>query len=306
MTVPVTFVTFACNRDISYAKALLGSISYFYPTHQIRVVLDADVARRDAEQIAAFPNVTAHSAPELNAVHKINLTKLLNKLNVLFLPGVERALVADADSVLVDMVLDRIPDGTIFAGLASHGADLRDSAVRENFSTWAVDLNALDKLNARIKTPDCYFVGGSHFYVDVQQFPKQKLFDLLPHMGFEHGTTTPLRAGDQGFWTFMSNFSESLPRERTVFMDVAPDAWATSTPRYPQANDLSWISEKRMKEISFIHYIGYSRRWRWSKHEFPTALQWALGRYYDVIGKPMRYYVDEVHRSLSAARRRFS
>lgn len=303
MNEQVTFVTFACRNDVHYAKALLGSIAHFYPSHGIRVVLEADVASRDHEQLARFPNVTVHRVTELIGHHGLNLTRLLAKLNVLLLPGVERALVADADSVLVDLVLERVPERTLFAGLNARPVNLDEPLARESFSRWAIDLDRLPELGWKLRQGPTTFVGGSHFFVDVARFPKRLLPDLLPIMGLGHDTTTPLRAGDQGFWAYLANICDSVDPGELHFFDVAPDATPESARRFPMADNPAWIAERRAKDLSFIHYIGFSRRFRRKAHQFPNALGWAAQRYYEILGTPGDFPRDEARRiSLGASK----
>jgi hypothetical protein len=300
---PVTFVTFACRNDVHYAKALLGSIAHFYPSHPIRVVLEADVSSRDHEQLARFPNVTVHRVAELIGLHGLKLTRLLAKLNVLLLPGVQQALVADADSVLVDLVLERIPERTLFAGLTARPVNLDDPLAREAFSRWAIDLDRLSELGWKLRQGPTTFVGGSHFFVDVARFPKRLLPELLPVMGLGHDTTTPLRAGDQGFWTYLANVCDSVDPRELHFFDVAPDATPTNAARFPMAHDPAWLADRRAKDLSFIHYIGFSRRFRRKAHQFPNALVWATRRYYEILGNPGDFPRDEARRiSLGASK----
>jgi hypothetical protein len=293
---PVTFVTFTCRNDVSYARALLGSIAHFYPTHQIRVVLDTDVGRADQQQLARFPNVVVHRVADLVAHHKLNLTRLLAKLNVFLLPGVERALVADADSVLVDTVLDRVPDGTFFAGLTARPSNLDDPEARASFSRWAIDLDRMQQLGWAFRRSPVYFVGGSHFFIDVRRFPIGVLHDLLPHLGYDHSTTNPLRAGDQGFWTYLANICPVVTPEHMRLLDVAPEAVQEKVLRFPMANDPEWLAERKQKPFSFIHYIGFSRRLRRRDHHFHVALEWATRRYYEILGLPGGLARDEARR----------
>jgi hypothetical protein len=233
--------------------------------------------------------------------HKLNLTRLLAKLNVLMLPGVERALVADADSVLVDLVLERIPERTLFAGLTARQVDLSDPIARQAFSKWAIDLDRMPELGWKLRGGPVNFVGGSHFYVDVERFPRRLLHELLPVMGYGHDAATPLRAGDQGFWTYLSNICDAVSPDELHFFDVAPDAAPAQMARFPMANDVAWLSSRRAKEVSFIHYIGFSRRFRRRSHQFPSALAWATERYYEILGCPADFAKDEVRRVSFAA-----
>lgn len=292
----IAFVTFACRRDVNYAKALLGSIAHFYPINPIHVVLEADVKIADREQLARFPNVTVHRVQDLIAQHKLSLTRLLAKLNVLFLPGVKRALVADADSVLVDMVLDRVPDRALFVAFRSHQVKADDPSSMKAFSDWAIDLEQARRLGWRFRDGPMTYVGGSHFFVDVSRFPRHLVVDLLPHMGFGHDTVTPLRAGDQGFWTYFANVYQAAPREELHFMDVSPDATVQQSVKFPQARDLGWVQSRCGKEVSFVHYIGFSRRFRRRDHEFSEVLCWATRKYYEALGSPREFVRDEIRR----------
>ena len=290
------FVTFTCRKDVHYAKALLGSIAHFYPSHAIHVVCESDVPAADFRQIQSFPNVVIHRVPDLIDRHKLNLTRLLAKFNVLFLPGVERALVADADSVLIDRVLDRIPRQSVFTGLAARPLDFDTDEGRQTFSTWCIDLEAMPRLGWSFKSSDRYYVGGSHFYIDVSQFPRQLLFDMLPLMGYRHDTRTPLRAGDQGFWSYVVNCWQGVLPDRVSALALSPGAVASAAARFPQASDPQWIAAPVDKGASFIHYIGFSRRLLRRHHVFAEALCWATDEYYRRVPGPRMFVADEARR----------
>ena len=68
----VHFVTFACRKDIHYAKALVGSIRYFYPDAKVIAILDEDVNQRDTQQLAR-----RGVGYDLIRRHKLYLTGLL-------------------------------------------------------------------------------------------------------------------------------------------------------------------------------------------------------------------------------------
>jgi hypothetical protein len=115
-------------------------------------------------------------------------------------------------------------------------------------------------------------------------------------MGFGHDTATPLRAGDQGFWTYFANMHEAVPREALHFVDVAPDATPHQSAKFPQAGDLSWVEARRGKELSFVHYIGFSRKFRRRDHEFAKILCWGTRKYYETLGTPLDFVRDEIRR----------
>lgn len=295
----IPFVTFTCAKDVHYGKALLGSIRHFYPCSEIHVVLDDDVSRHDDVQIRAFPQVTIHRISHLIARHKINLRGLLAKFNVLFLSGVRRAVVADADSVLVGPVLDAVDPSVVFHALNSKTIDLTSEADAETFSRWAIDLVRLNAAFHLRPTTHCPFVQGSHFFIDVERFPRQILYELLPDMSYTHSPTTLLRAGDQGFWNYLVNFGQQ---------HGVPAAWGSHTiqvgvdQHLPAFDDTTFIASDTQKDRYFIHYVGFRRRYWRRHHEYASALKWATRLYYEAIGNHAFPY-DEARRASHLLRR---
>jgi hypothetical protein len=295
----IPFVTFACAKDVHYAKGLLGSIRHFYPANAIHIVLDDDVPRRDEAQMHCFPNAVVHRVSTLIDFHKINLRGLLAKLNVLFLPGVRKAVVADADSVLVGPVLDVIEQTAIFHALNGMDVDLTNAAQLEMFNRWAIDLGRLHATSGLRPPTRCPFVQGSHFFIDTERFPRDIMFELLPEMSYTHSPTTLLRAGDQGFWNYLVNFGAS----RGVSTAWGPLTIQVGNDQHIAAfDDPAFVSRAVVKDRYFIHYVGFSRRYLRRHHEYASALRWAAELYYEAIG--YRAFVhDEIYRASQTIRR---
>lgn len=280
----ISFVTFVCERDVHYAKALLGSIAHFYPHHRIHVVADVDVPAAELRQLERFPNARVHAVHDLMRQHKLHLTGLLSKFNVFFLEGVSRAVIADADSVLIDTVLDRITSPEVYIGLNGRWIDIEDRASRESFSRWAVDMDRLAELGAVSRASRFAFVSGSHFYVDVARFPMNLLHDCLPYMGYVHGHPGVLRAGDQGFWNYLLNLAP-LPPGSCSFLPATVDAVPPPRDVFIEgASSPEWVSRRCAKSHSFIHYVGFARKPLLRSHVYPQALLWATDRYYEAGG----------------------
>lgn len=297
------FVTFTWSRDVHYAKALLGSIRHFYPDRRIIVVAERDLCRHHIRQLGLFPNTEVIPVMDLVHRHKFHFVGLLNKLNVLFLPGVPRAIVADADSVLTDTVADRVDPGKVFTSFSGSTVDLEVPERRAVFDAWAIDLDHALKLDAGFPAKTCRFVQGSHFAVNTDRFPYDLLFSCLPHLGYHHGDPTALRAGDQGFWNMLVNWSGLAP-DSCDLLPVTMNSTPTAADRFqPQWNDVRWIALRQPKEISFVHYVGGGRRFRRRDHVCPTPLAWATALYYDTLGR-RAYVSDEIRRTIAPALRR--
>jgi len=287
----VAFVTFACRKDGHYAKGLLGSIRHFYPEHRIHVVLD-DVTKQDERQIARFPGVVVHRVESLIEEHGLPLRGLLAKLNVLFLPGVNRAMVADADSVLVAPVLDavRADCHVHFLNAATHDRSNRQDV--EIFDRWAIDLDELNRREGRSIPERFVFAQGSHFFIDAVRFPIAVLRQMLPDMSLVHAPSHMLRAGDQGFWNYLANFGQEFGivthhSPATIQVGVAPHMASYDDPAHFTASE--------RKPYAFLHYVGGSRAYLRRRHEYPAALQWATGLYYKRFGTAA-FVRDEIGR----------
>jgi len=295
----IPFVTFACARDVHYAKALLGSVNYFYPENRIFVVTESDISERDIRQMSRFPNTRVCRVADLMLEHKLHLTGLLAKFNVLFLPGVARALVADADSVLIAPVLEEIDPHKVFTALHGRRIDLSDKAERESFERWAADLSFIREFNPSLGKEQLYYVQGSHFYVNVDRFPFDTFYGMLKFMGYDHKTLTPLRAGDQGFWNYLLN-SGRVPE---ADFELKPATIQVGqTPKVALCDDMEWVQRSAKKEWSFIHYVGFSRRYRRRDHDYAQVLQWATRRYYQIIGAS-GFLRDELRRFMQSGMR---
>jgi hypothetical protein len=293
------FVTFACAKDVHYAKALLGSVRFFYPDHPVHVVLDDDVVDHHSGQMSKLPHVHVHRRSDLARLHQLDLRGLLAKLSVFFIPGVEHALVADADSVLTGPVLEHIDCSCVLNSLNSMTLDLADPSQRAMFARWAFDIDAIQARESRLVPQICPFVQGSHFYVNVEAFPKDVLLRMLPDMSQEHSDTHVLRAGDQGLWNYLAHFGQlhgitAIQSPVTIQVGVSPH-----DSRY---DDVTFLERPDPKDYYFLHYVGFSRRFLRQRHEYSTALIWATRQYYRRLGSH-RFLIDELRRTLALVSR---
>ena len=301
----IPFVTFTWSRDVQYAKALLGSIRHFYPDRRIIVVAERDLPHHDITQIRRFPNAEVIPVMDLIRRHKFHFVGLLNKLNVLFLPGVPRAIVADADSILVDTVADRVDPDKIFTSFTASTIDLEVPERRKIYHDWCISLDHAWQFDENFPRKICRYVQGSHFAVNTERFPYDLLHRMLPHLAFQHGEPAPLRAGDQGFWNLLINFSGLQPDDCAMF-SVTVNSTPPNSERFkPEWNTLDWIERREPKEISFVHYVGGGRRFRRGDHVCPTPLEWGTALYYEAIGR-RAYVSDEIRRGIAPVMRRLS
>ena len=301
----IPFVTFTWSRDVHYAKALLGSIRHFYPDRRIIVIAERDLPRHDIAQIRRFPNAEVIPVMDLIRRHKFHFVGLLNKLNVLFLPGVPRAIVADADSILVDTVADRVDPDKVFTSFTGSTVDLDVPERRKIYHDWAISLDHAWDFDEKFPRKICRYVQGSHFAVNTERFPYDLLHRMLPHLAFQHGEPAPLRAGDQGFWNLLINWSGLQPDDCATF-PVTVSSTPSEAERFkPEWNRLDWIVRREPKEISFVHYVGGGRRFRRGDHVCPTPLEWGTALYYEAIGR-RSYVPDEIRRAMAPVMRRLS
>jgi hypothetical protein len=301
----IPFVTFTWSRDVHYAKALLGSIRHFYPDRRIIVVAERDLPRHHARQIATFPNAEVIPVMDLVRRHKLHFVGLLNKLNVLLLPDAPRAIVADADSILVDKVADRVDAEKVFTAFTGSTVDLEIPEQRKIYHDWAISLDHAWQFDEGFPRKVCRYVQGCHFAVNTERFPYDLLYRMLPHLAFRHGDPAPLRAGDQGFWNLLINWSGLQPEDCEA-LPVTMSSTASQADLFkPEWNTVDWIERRESKEISFVHYIGGGRRFRRCDHVCPTPLEWGTALYYEAIGR-RAYVPDEIRRTLAPVMRRLN
>ena len=301
----IPFVTCTWSRDVHYAKALLGSIRHFYPDRRIIVIAERDLPRRDIAQIRRFPNAEVIPVMELIRRHKLYLVGLLNKLNLLFLPGVQRSIFCDADSILVENVAEKVDPRKVFTSFSASTADLEEPHRRKIFNDWAISLDHAWLFDEGFPRKTCRYIQSSHFAVNTERFPYDLLHRMLPHLAFQHGESAPLRAGDQGFWNLLINFSGLQPDDCAMF-PVTVNSMSSNSERFkPEWNTLDWIVRREPKEISFVHYVGAGRRFRRGDHVCPTPLEWGTALYYEAIGR-RAYVSDEIRRAMAPVMRRLS
>ena len=299
------FVTCTWSRDVHYAKALLGSIRYFYPDRRIIVIAERDLPLSDVRQIARFPNAEVIPVMDLIRRHKLYFVGLLNKLNLLFLPGISQSIFCDADSILVDTVADRIDAGKVFTSFAGSTVDLRVAERRKIYSDWAISLDHAWLFDEGFPRDTCRYIQSCHFAVNTERFPYDLLYRMLPHLAFQHGDPAPLRAGDQGFWNLLINWSGLRPDDCET-LPVTINSTASQAERFkPEWNTVDWIERRESKEISFVHYVGGGRRFRRRDHVCPTPLEWGTALYYEAIGR-RAYVPDEIRRTLAPVMRRLN
>ena len=301
----IPFVTCTWSRDVHYAKALLGSIRHFYPGRRIIVIAERDLPRRDIAQIRRFPNAEVIPVMDLVRRHKLYLVGLLNKLNLLFLPGVPRSIFCDADSILLENVAEKVDPSKVFTSFSASSVDLEEPARRRIFDDWAISLDHAWLFDEGFPRKTCRYIQSSHFAVNTERFPYDLLYRMLPHLAFQHGEPAPLRAGDQGFWNLLINFSGLQPDDCAMF-SVTVNSTPSNSERFkPEWNTLDWIERREPKEISFVHYVGGGRRFRRGDHVCPTPLEWGTALYYEAIGR-RAYVSDEIRRGIAPVMRRLS
>ena len=303
----IPFVTCTCSRDVHYAKALLGSIRHFYPDRRIIVIAERDISHRDFAQIAKFPNTEVIPVMDLVRRHKHYFVGLLNKMNLLFLHGVTQVIFCDADSILVDNVVERIDAGKVFTSFAASefDVDLDVPEQRKIYHDWAISLDHAWLFDENFPRKICRYIQSSHFAVNTERFPYDLLHRMLPHLAFRHGEPAPLRAGDQGFFNLLINWSGLKPDDCAMF-PVTVSSTPSEAERFkPEWNTLDWIVRREQKEISFVHYLGGGRRFRRGDHVCPTPLEWGTALYYEAIGR-RAYVPDEIRRAMAPVMRRLS
>lgn len=277
-----SFATCACSKDVHYAKALIGSIRYFYPETLIHVLLDDDVSLGDERQIGAFPGLHTYRARNLLRSHGLPLRGLLTKLNLFFIPRLSRVVFADADSILVGPVESHLDSDADLQMLNAEIVNQNVPSSRDVFSRWAIDLDSLADISGQPAPEQLTFAQSSHFAVDCRTFPVGLMEKMLPLMGPAHGATNVLRAGDQGFFNYLVNF---------------PAAWGGRVAHSPVTiqvghtqhmagyDEISYVAANRAKPYCFIHYVGFCRRYLRRRHEYSAALRWGTRLYYQRLGK---------------------
>ena len=300
----VPFVTFVCAKDVHYGKALIGSLKWRYPGAVVHVVADTDTPAADVSQMRRVDGVVVHRVADLIAQHGFEFRGLLSKFNVFYLPGVDRAVVVDSDSVCLDDVVSKIDLRDVYVSLHGHAVDIADPAARASYERWAVQLGALPALGGVMPPGPVRFVSGSHFYLNVGEFPRELVSRLFPLLGLTHGHDGPLRAGDQGFWNFVVNFEPSL-HERVSVQSLTWDADRISPAMSESAAARTLLEHERsVSAYSFIHYIGYCRQFLLGSHRYSKALTTATGMYYSLLEGAGTRQIDFIRRAGSMGLRR--
>jgi hypothetical protein len=243
--------------------------------------------------------VRIHQLADVVDREKLNLRGLLAKLSVFFLPDLSKALVVDADSVLAGTVLDHFDQQCALNSLNSMVLDLGDPSHREMFNRWAFEIDVIEARQGRPVPSTCPFVQGSHFFVNVDEFPKDLIYRSLRDMSYEHGPVSALRAGDQGFWNFVAVFGGDvglLVRQTPMTIQVG------QTPHEPAYDRVDFLESTESRSFYFIHFVGTSRRYLRRQHEYATALRWATRKYYERIGR-REFVSDELRRGFQTFRR---
>jgi len=128
---------------------------------------------------------------------------------------------------------------------------------------------------------------------------------MLPLLALQHGEPEPLRAGDQGFWNLLINWSGLHPDDCAIFSVVQSSAPAFSDQFKPEWNTIDWIERREQRELSFVHSLGGGRRFRRRDHVCPTPLEWGTALYYEAIGR-RAYVPDEIRRAIAPVMPRLS
>jgi hypothetical protein len=111
-----------------------------------------------------------------------------------------------------------------------------------------------------------------------------------------HGGKTVFRAGDQGLWNYIIN-KQYVPAGRFALNHVTVDA-SDDPLKYPELQR-DVIALKGQQRWGFVHYVGFSRKYRLSAHNFGDLLVFFTRQYYG--GWTFEYYLDEFLRGWRTA-----
>ena len=285
----VVFGTTMCRRDIHYGRALLASINYFYPNHSIKVICALDVTHAERAELSEFPNVEVFGVGELIDKYKLNFHGCLQDLFFLLMDD-EKILYCDSDSVLTGPVLELIDTTKTFFAIIGKWMDMRDEKQRESYIRNAIDLELLPKFCTSLSSEKLFFIMGCHFFVRPREFPVDELYRCLSEMEygvgdkFYHGEKhdTVFKRGDQGFFCYVLNRyfvgTDRFDRRPGVVLECHEDS--------RKKHGFSWGDVKRGNANNgFIHFIGYSRKCRLSRHLFGDVLEGFYQQYWRILGR---------------------
>ncbi len=291
----ISFVTITCAKDLHYAKCLLGSIRHYYPSHPIIVIADDDITDRHIVQLQKFQGITIHRSHALRELHGMPLTGLLTKLNLLFIPGLEKCMVMDADSILVGTVLDYINEDDEMVAFDGKMLDLSNAKSYQSFNKYAISLEDLKPIDPEFTFEKVIYMNSGHFFLEIKRFPVEEVQRNISYMNNNFAHTGAFRFGDQGFINYVVNKYDGKSL-KTRYMDMC------ILGKYPES-DVPDISIKSIKARAsnskcIIHYTAPSRKQRIADHNFGEIMRFYEDIFYANLPDYSLFY-DRIERGIS-------
>lgn len=278
------------KSHIHYCKALIASIEHYGIENPVIVIKDGDFKINSIEK---KQNVTVLSTKEINTYHSFELTGLLTKINICFLPEMGYAfdyyMHMDADSIITSSdfktKLENLKnDFYIFQGKA---IDYSDEKLAKTFNNFAFVPEAFS--NAKFNLKHLWYFSSGHFAMNLLfiEHLKTYLKDYRNELNTGFSKQTRFKFGDQGFFNFVVNvlaLQKAIQVKKInsgIYGKEKEDNYKTLT--------INTVVEKINTEVDFIHYTGPSRKPFLKAHNFGEILYFFNRKFYN---NGFMFYID--------------
>lgn len=288
-----SFVVLTHAGDVHYARALLASLRYFYPSHHVIVLVDGDLVD---DRLGRWENYEVIRTSDLAESLDMPLTGVLSKLAFLYRNDSQYFCYFDADSVMIGPLFSapELQASADFYAIDGSTIDLKVDENLELFKRYALD-------PARVRAtidPDFsmssvrYFSGG-HFILRAGSIPPALLEDNLNELSGSYEKDKVFHFNDQSFLNWVVNRLEADGEIAAVAVDLGIYGWRTAEEE-PEVT-LPSILDASIASKAFIHYTGPSRHLRFKDHNFPFVLEHFHREYYRDLPRWSRQ-MDETRR----------
>lgn len=247
---------FTMKKDLRLTRICVASIRHFYPDIRIDLVKDESRGRFSTSDLeSAWGCGVERFGREFAGG-----TGLLTKLEPIFLPGNERIMILDSDTVFLGKALDAIERSSadfIVTQDDSQG-DLSTPYGRKIVAIYLFNLEKLQAIEPEYAFPETMFNSG-HFVVRTGAIPVEFVSKFVkndPAPRFRQDGI--FRMGDQGFYNFLLHRLAQMGKAELQHLPFA--VYPSQLP----CVDVSSVLDRSVASRLIVHWAGQHQRSRLS------------------------------------------
>lgn len=269
------------------AKILCQSIRYFCGDVPIYLLKDGEINTHQIEQLGNIFHFDETSLPK--SIRQLN--GFYSKIKVFFGTNYDRFLFLDADTVLINNIL-QLPflSCDFYVNLTID--NLNDQETRNRVSYLVFDVEKLKNFDPEFHDPIITTFNSGQFFAQTGLLPEDLVIRCVEVSSPKNNNGPIFKFGDQGILNYIFNKGKKLGWFRTggsnftIFPSWEPPG------KFPSLS-LETLRSGSFKERSLIHFTTPARKFRLRDHDYSFVLEEFYRQYYAKY-PPYQRFLDQI------------